>query len=72
MISVSRSTDRRGHLWPLHWEYRRTLKAGGTLISSGILKEQQDQALNELHKLGFKERVIKEQGEWIMIEASLA
>lgn len=53
-------------VWP-HLKSRLT--ESGTLISSGILQEQKEEALAALHSLGFKERVIKEQGEWIMIEA---
>lgn len=45
------------------------LKPGGTLISSGIIKEQEEEILNALKNEGFKIRQINQMKDWIVIIA---
>ena len=50
-------------------EAMRVLKPGGTFISSGIIKEQEEKVLNALKNEGFKIRQINQMKDWIAIIA---
>lgn len=45
------------------------LKPGGLLVSSGILVEQKEEAVNLLKSLNYQIKDINEDGEWLMIGA---
>ncbi|MDJ0838226.1 MAG: 50S ribosomal protein L11 methyltransferase [Acidobacteriota bacterium] len=54
-------------VWP---RLARLLAPYGVLISSGILEEQRDEAVQALEACGLKIREIRRDGEWLLVEAS--
>ncbi len=45
------------------------LNQGGVLLSSGLLVEQETQALEQLRQLGAKSVVLARRGEWILVQS---
>lgn len=47
--------------------FRAKIKTGGKLISSGIIREREDEVKEKLESVGFKTLEVRREGEWVSI-----